>query len=51
MVSYTIMGGKQLKLVKECEIIVKSLIKSFEKITECDEDKNHVKYKRIDGEN
>ena len=37
--SYTLMGGKQLKLVKECESFVKSLIERFDKKTKCDENK------------
>ena len=37
--SYTTMRGKQLKLVKECETFVKSLIERFDMKAECDENK------------
>ena len=38
--SYTIMGGKQLKIVKECETFVKSLIERFDKKRKYDENKS-----------
>ena len=31
--SYTMMGGKQLNILKECELIVNKLIKTFDKKT------------------
>ena len=38
--SYTKMGGKQLKIVKECETFVKSLIERFDKKRKYDENKS-----------